>query len=504
VATLSKTIAGRITLSVLAIHLLILPTLYFGMVYLIKQSNEELFLNSVRGHARYLADSLERIGDSATDKEITEILDSVVLSGSGFFAELVGNNRRIMSSLVTEADAALYLEDLKFQEYDDGIYFFSVPVMYAEGPVSLHVGFDEAPYLEQNATAYKIGFIVIAGYLAILLMFLPIIGRRVAHPVKALQEVSRQIASGALSEHLTVETDLVELQDLSRDLDLMKDRLTGVSKQLQQEILDREKMELARISLEQQLRHSQRLETVGTMAGGIAHEINNILVPIILYTEIAIEDLPGNNPVRDDLVRVLRAATRAKSIVGQVLTFSRKMAADTQSAVNMAEAVRDSVELLRASVPAFANLEIKIDPHCPQVLGDAALMNQLILNLCTNAFQSLRDEHGSVSITLDLAEVDDDLAKSNQMLDQGQCVRLTVSDTGEGMDQETLARIFEPFFTTRNVGDGTGLGLSVVHGIVTDMNGVIHVESEVNSGSVFRVLLPAIHSVAHTERQAMN
>ena len=503
-AALTKTIAGRITLGVLAIHVLVLPTLYFGMVYLIKQSNEEMFLNSVRGHARYLADSLERIGASASDKEITDILDSVVLSGSGFFAELVGDKRRILSSLVTAADAETYLEDLTFQQHDDGIYFFSVPVLYAGDPYSLRVGFDEAPYLEQNTTAYKNGLIIISGYLAALLAMLPVIGRRVVRPVKALQKASRQIASGALSEHLTAETDLVELVDLSRDLDLMKDRLTDVSKQLQQEILDREKADLDRLSLEQQLRHVQRLETVGTMAGGIAHELNNILVPIILYTETAIEDLPADSAVRDDLQRVLRSATRAKGIVGQVLTFSRKMAVDTHAAVDMAAAIRDTAELLRASVPAFAKLEIDIDPTCPPVLGDAALVGQLILNLCTNAFQALRDEHGVVRISLGLTQIDTAIAKANPLLGQGPCVCLTVSDTGEGMDHQTVARIFEPFFTTRSVGEGTGLGLSVVHGIVTDMNGVIQVESTIEFGSVFRVLLPATHNVPHEDGQAVS
>ncbi len=489
-ASLNNTISGRITLAVLAIHVVLLPALYFGMVFLIKQSNEEYFLNNVRGHARFLADSLERVGDTATDEEITEILDSVVLSGGGVFAELRGESRQILSSLVSEADAEMYREDHEFQEFDDGTYYFSLPIVQVNGSTNLRIGFDESPYLAQNAAAYKNGFIILAGYVTALLILLPLVGRRVAQPIKALQEASREIASGAVSGHLTVKTDLVEFVELSHDLELMKDRLTGISEQLQQEITDREKTEVQRLSLEQQLRHSQRLETVGTMAGGIAHELNNILVPIILFTETAVEDLPPDSPARDDLQRVIAAATRARGLVSQVLMFSRKMGDDEHLPVDMAEIIRESAELLRASVTSFAKLELLIDEDCPPVLGNAALIGQLILNLCSNAFKALKNGQGIVSIHLALVAVEPELARASPQLGE-HCVCVTIRDDGQGMSEETRSRIFEPFFTTRGVGEGTGLGLSVVHGIITDMNGIINVESEVESGSVFRTFLPA-------------
>lgn len=489
-AALNKTISGRITLAVLAIHVILLPALYFGMVYLLKQSNEELFLNSVRGHARYLADSLERAGDTASDEEITEILDSVVLTGDGVFADLSGDSRKIMSSLVTEADAAKYQEDLVFQQNDDGIYYFSVPVLLAGGPVNLRLGFGESPYVAQNASAYRNGLVVILGYVVALLILLPLIGRRVTRPIRALQKASRQIASGALSEHLTAETNLVEFVELSRDLDLMKDRLTGISEQLKQEIVDREQTEVERRSLEQQLRHAQRLETVGIMAGGIAHELNNILLPITLFTETAVEDLPADSSARSDLERVLKAAARAKGIVGQVLLFSRKIGSDEYTPVDIAEVIRESAELVRASIPAFAKLELFIERDCPPALGDAGLVSQLFVNLCTNAFQALKNADGRVSIHLEFRDVDTARFKASPHLGE-KCLCVTVRDNGEGMDENTRSRVFEPFFTTRAVGQGTGLGLSVVHGIVTDMNGTIEVESTVESGSIFRVFLPA-------------
>jgi len=492
VASLGKTISGRITLGVLAIHLLVLPTLYFGLVFLLKESNEEMFLNGSRGHARFLADSLERIKDPEDDAEIIDILDSVVLSGSGVFAELIGENRRLMSSLVEKSAADLYQEDFRIGEHDDEVYYIAVPVFLGDQNVILRVGFDEAPLWEQNTSAYKNGLVIIGIYLVALIIMLPIIGRRVVKPIKDLQRASRDIASGALYEHLTVESNMVEFVALAEDLERMKSRLIGMNEQLGKEIEERRETELERRSLERQLQHSQRLETVGTMAGGIAHELNNILVPIILYADIAIEDLPEDSPIRADMERVLSAAKRAKSIVSQVLTFSRKMVSSEYSAVDMANVVRDSVELLQASIPPSVTLDVGIARNCPKVLGDSSLMNQLTLNLCTNALQSLKNGTGTVQIRLDTASADPDLSKTHPTLADRDLVRLTVRDNGSGMDRATQERIFEPFFTTRGVGEGTGLGLSVAHGIVSDLNGAIRVESALESGSTFSVYFPAL------------
>lgn len=491
-ATLGRTIAGRITLGVLAIHVLVLPALYFGMVYLLKQSNEEMFLNSSRGHARFLADSLERLANPGAENEIVEILDSVVLSGSGVFSQLAGDESNHMSSLVNEEEAARYQEDFQIGDHDDDVYYISVPVLIGESAMQLRVGFDETPFLEQNTKAYKNGLIVIAAYLVVLMLLLPIIGRLVVRPVKDLQRASRDIASGALTEHLTVESDLVEFVDLAKDLDRMKSRLIGINEQLEREIEERQEAETQRQNLEQQLRHSQRLETVGTMAGGIAHELNNILVPIILYADIAIEDLPNDSPIGDDMQRLLKSAKRAKGIVSQVLTFSRKMVSSEYSPIDMANVVRESIELLQASMPPTATLEIGLADNCPPVMGDSALMNQLILNLCTNALQSLPNGVGTVRVSLGVTIASKKLLNTHPALAGRRLVTLTVEDTGHGMNNATKERIFEPFFTTRGVGEGTGLGLSVVHGIVTDLNGAIEVESTLESGSTFYVYLPVL------------
>ncbi len=491
-APLSRTITARIALGIAAIHVIVLPALYFGLVYILEQNNEEMFLNSTRGYARFLADDLERLDDASSDSEVIEILDTIVLSGVGLYSRLEGQDSVSMSSLIDPQNAPAYVEDFAIGEHGDDIYFISVPVFRGTDMLQLKVGFDEAPFLENNAVAHRNGLLLVAIYLVALFLLLPMVSRRIARPIRSLQTASRQIASGELTGQLSAETDLVEIVELAEDLERMKNRLIGMNEQLQQEILDRENLETERRSLEQQLRHSQRLETVGTMAGGIAHELNNILLPIILYTEMAIEDVPRDTKSIDNMERVLNAAKRAKALVGQVLTFSRKMTNDETVPVDLSEIVQESADLVRTSLPPAATLEVRTAADCPSILGDSSLLGQLVLNLLTNAIQALTDGAGTVQVTLDVTEANTRLAAGHPALRGHKLVRLAVRDSGHGMDRNTKSRIFEPFFTTRTVGKGTGLGLSVVHGIVNDLNGAIEVESALESGSTFSVYFPVL------------
>jgi signal transduction histidine kinase len=227
------------------------------------------------------------------------------------------------------------------------------------------------------------------------------------------------------------------------------------------------------------------------MAGGIAHELNNILVPIILYTDMAIEDLPEDSPSVESLERVLAAATRAKEIVSQVLTFGHKIDVGSLVPTDMAAVLRESIELMRASMPPAVTIELDVADNCPPVMAHSVLLNQMILNLYNNAVQSLVDLQGKVIFSLAGVGADSEVTALYPALANRQLVRLQVTDNGHGMDEETLQRIFEPFFTTHAVGEGTGLGLSVVHGIVNDLNGAILVQSTLKSGSTFSVYLPA-------------
>jgi signal transduction histidine kinase len=283
-----------------------------------------------------------------------------------------------------------------------------------------------------------------------------------------------------------------EVVELSRDLERMKNQLIGINDQLKLQISELEASERKRRSLERQLHHSQRLETIGVMAGGFAHALNNMLVPIILYAELTHESLSADSPARADLDRVLSAARRAKHIVSQILTFSHRTGSVEFAPVDLGQIVREAVELVRASMPASADISLAIEPDCPKVLADAGQLSQLIFNMCNNALQSLDEGAGRIDISLDSVAPEDPIRTVHPILGGKPCVRLRIRDNGHGMEHETIKHIFEPFFTTRSVGKGTGLGLSVVHGIVTDLDGIIDVSSEVGVGTTFSIYLPAI------------
>ncbi|HPG38094.1 MAG TPA: response regulator [bacterium] len=243
--------------------------------------------------------------------------------------------------------------------------------------------------------------------------------------------------------------------------------------------------------LELQLRKSQKLETIGTLAGGIAHDFNNILVPIIGYSELLTEKIDPETPEYTFLDHILKAGARAKDLINQILTFSRRVEQERRP-IYVQTILKEVIKLLRASIPTSIEIRQKINTNCDTVLADPTQLHQVVMNLCVNAFYAMRKEGGTLTIELDMYELKDDTGKLN--LPKGAYVKLFVSDTGEGMDQTILERIFEPFFTTKRNNEGTGLGLSVVHGIVLSHEGEIVVESQPNVGTSFTIYLPAYAS----------
>jgi signal transduction histidine kinase/CheY-like chemotaxis protein len=238
-----------------------------------------------------------------------------------------------------------------------------------------------------------------------------------------------------------------------------------------------------------QLAQAQKMEALGNLAGGIAHDFNNILTGVIGYVELAKARLPGRHPAADDLEHVLRASERAKDLVRQILTFSRKSAPEKQ-AIALEPVVRDTLKLLRAVVPAAIEIRAELSTTLGTVLADPTQIHQAVLNLATNAVHAMGQTGGQIRVTLQGFEVLPDFAVMHPPLRPGAHACLAVTDTGHGMDAATLKRIFEPFFTTKAPGEGTGLGLAVVHAIIQNHDGVLTVESEVNLGSSFRVYLP--------------
>ena len=241
--------------------------------------------------------------------------------------------------------------------------------------------------------------------------------------------------------------------------------------------------------MQRQLLHSQKLEALGTLAGGIAHELNNTLVPILALAKTTARGLPAKSRERGNLEMILQASERARDLVGRILAFSRKEVV-TRREVDLADLTRSALKLLRASLPATIKLEGRI-ATVPPVMGDAGQLLQIVINLVTNAGQAIAGGLGTITVETAPAPPDP-LA--------GAAVRLSVSDTGCGMDEATAARLFEPFFTTKPVGEGTGLGLSVVHGIIEQHGGRIAVESRVGAGTRFDVYLPALRATAPADR----
>jgi signal transduction histidine kinase len=232
--------------------------------------------------------------------------------------------------------------------------------------------------------------------------------------------------------------------------------------------------------LEHQLRHSQKLEALGTLAGGIAHDLNNTLSPIVVLSELLLAKAPAGSQEQRDIETVLHSARHGRELVRSILGFSRKQEGAI-AAMDLAATVRETVQMLRATVPATVALLEDI-AEVPPVMGNASQMRQAIVNLVNNAVQAIADDTGTVIVKL--------YCQDSQAGDDAR-VCLRVSDTGRGMDAETVQRIFEPFFTTKPVGEGTGLGLSLVHGIVTGHEGSIEVNSEPGKGTDFVITLSA-------------
>jgi PAS domain S-box-containing protein len=246
------------------------------------------------------------------------------------------------------------------------------------------------------------------------------------------------------------------------------------------------------LKLEQQYRQAQKMEAIGALAGGIAHDFNNILAAIMGYTQIAIDTVKDRPATSKHLQAILKATDRAGSLVKQILTFSRKTDQETKP-VMPKTIIKEALKLLRASLPSTIEMREVIRSDSV-VLADPTHIHQVIMNLCTNAGYAMREKGGTLEINLDDVNLDTASAEQNPGLSPGQHVKLCVTDTGNGISPEVIERIFDPFFTTKPHGEGTGLGLSVIHGIIKSCEGAISVQSEIGKGTVFQIYLPIIQA----------
>jgi len=260
------------------------------------------------------------------------------------------------------------------------------------------------------------------------------------------------------------------------------------------DISEQKRAEEKRQILETQLRQAQKMEAIGTLAGGIAHDFNNILAAVIGYSELAYLKANEGSRERHYLKEVLKACDRARELIKQILTFSRNNE-QTLQPINISPVIKEAVKLLRASIPTTIDIRLELDAEKDIVRADPTQIHQVLMNLCTNAAHAMNEKGGTLSIGIangDSMTAALPAAIYKLPLLSESHLELRVSDTGHGIPRAILDRIFDPFFTTKEVGKGTGLGLSVVHGIVKSHGGWIHVDSELDSGSTFRIFLPLV------------
>lgn len=261
-----------------------------------------------------------------------------------------------------------------------------------------------------------------------------------------------------------------------------------------QDISPRVEAEEERQRAERLEQHTRKLESLGVLAGGIAHDFNNLLAAIIGLTDMAVQDLPPGTPMHDDLSEVLRAGHRAKELVKQILKFSRQDQEDRRP-VFLNQIAREALKLLRATIPPHVEIIDAVDAFSGQTLANAAQMHQIVMNLCANSAHAIGMHPGTIEVRLRDLDVDDRMAATHPQLHPGPYLKMSIFDSGHGMDEGIMTRIFDPFFTTKSIGEGTGMGLAVVHGIVSSHGGAILVDSKPGHGSAFHVFLPRVDSV---------
>jgi len=264
--------------------------------------------------------------------------------------------------------------------------------------------------------------------------------------------------------------------------------LEASNSELKEEIFWRKKAENEKKILEERIRHADKMNAIGTLAGGIAHDFNNILSSIIGYTELLLYD-SYDDETKSRLNNILKAGMRAKHLVNQILTFSRQSEQEKMP-VNVKFVIKEVSELLRASLPSTVEIRQNFEKDLRIIEADPTQIHQVIMNLCTNAYQSMKDKRGTIELTLKNLDISQDELVKYRIIKPGSYVYLSVKDNGEGIEPSIIDRVFEPYFTTKKQGEGTGLGLAVVHGIIDNHGGEITVDSEKGKGTIFHIYFP--------------
>jgi len=269
--------------------------------------------------------------------------------------------------------------------------------------------------------------------------------------------------------------------------------ISGFGRDVTEKVLSEKKIE----QLQKQVAQAQKMESIGTLAGGIAHDFNNILYPIVGHTEMLMEDFPDAGSTRDSLNAIYTGSLRAKDLVQQILAFARQEKTELKL-MKMQPIIKEAMKLIRSTIPATISIRQDLKPDCGPVSADPTQIHQIVMNLATNAYHAMEENGGELKVNLKEIELgEDDLIDPD--MSPGLYACLTIGDTGVGMSKDVMNRIFDPFFTTKEKGKGTGMGLSVVHGIVKRMSGEIQVYSEPGKGTEFQVYLPVVGNVSEKQ-----
>ncbi len=448
-ARIVNTLAGRLGVIVVIGQLLLLPALYVMLDWIVTRSHHERFVTEIRTYARLLADEFELGTATASDERTKALLDNVLLSGEGVFAELTLDGHVVRADLEGPGPKARFsAEDFEFGQGGDETYFLMVPIQHEKQEGELRIGFDEGPVTAQIERTRERILVALTLFFGVSVLASILLGYRFSRPLVALQRAARRVAAGTELARLDTDSDIAELQELARDLEFMRAELLKVNARLREEMRERGIAEDQRWRLEQRLAGRRRLETVGTLAGGIAHEFNNILVPIQLYTELAIEDLEEASPIRADLQRVHSAAQRARRIVSDFLLLTRRTDETSLKAVELGAIAAEIGDLFaRASADGIEVVQ-EIQADCPPTLGEPAMLSQIIHNLCANACQAMAPAGGRLTIGARRASAQ--LVEAAGLA-AGEHVEVYVSDTGHfdsesgaGTTFHVVLRVYQP------------------------------------------------------------
>ncbi len=494
---MAQRLSTRIIGTVLVAHLVLIPVLAVGIDVLVKRSHVQLFLDSVQDTLHRHTYVLEHGGLAAGEDSLRMFLDDTLLDGQVVYAQVRQGERRVGSAhndpRFTDRPPS---RGFGYSSGRENVYFASESFQLAGAPATLELGFDESETGRQILRVRSQVVATLVAWLGIEALLGLLLARSLVRPLVQLRESADRVASGDLHAPLYHGSRIVELEQLGDDLDRMRRELVGVGDRLARQLAERS-------VLEQQIQRKQRLETVGTLASGLAHELNNVLLPIGLYAETALDGLPDGNASRAPMERVLALSGRASDIIGKVLAFGRGQVSPADQSGGLAAVVHEALATFEILRPATVALDSRLDEACNAVVIEPTLVTQLVLNLCTNALHAVRDrggEGGRIGVTLRLLPAGSDAPPAG--LATNDCALLVVEDNGVGMEHAVQERIFDPFYTTRAVGAGSGLGLSVVHGIVSRLGGQITVRSAPGQGAAFSVFLPRGAAVAPTEAAA--